>query len=93
MALSSLKCALASGPRTRAAGKLLSRNREFHASGRVLTFHPAWMDMRVKTPWIDALAKSKQVDNNKKVADREIPKPDLTPKKMSDSYYTAVILP
>jgi acyl-coenzyme A thioesterase 9 len=54
--------------------------------------------MRVKTPWVDALAESQQVNNNKKIdgqlvaaADHEIPKPDLTPKKMSDSYYTAVI--
>ncbi|OXV07081.1 hypothetical protein Egran_05154 [Elaphomyces granulatus] len=96
MALPSLKCVLTSGPRTRTAAKLL--HREFHASGRVLTFHPAWRDMRVKTPWIDALAESQQVNNNKKIdgklvaaADHKIPKPDLTPKKMSDSYYTAVL--
>jgi hypothetical protein len=50
------------------------------------------MPMRVKTAWIDALTASRE---NAKAAKDGSPvppkvKPDLTPKKMSDSYYSAV---
>jgi hypothetical protein len=58
-----------------------------------------WSEMRVKTPWIDALS-------NKKREEREIlsrsaaragegkqeAKPDLTPKRMGDSFYRDVSL-
>lgn len=46
--------------------------------------------MRVKTPWIDALTKSREEAKAGGKSPAEIPKPDLTPKKMSDSYYCAV---
>jgi acyl-coenzyme A thioesterase 9 len=45
--------------------------------------------MRVKTPWIEALTKSRE-DAQSGQTPRAQGKPDLTPKKMSDSYYSAV---
>jgi acyl-coenzyme A thioesterase 9 len=45
--------------------------------------------MRVKTPWIEALTKSRE-DAHSSQTPRAQGKPDLTPKKMSDSYYSAV---
>jgi acyl-coenzyme A thioesterase 9 len=45
--------------------------------------------MRVKTPWIEALNKSReQPQPGQEEAPRA--KPDLTPKRMADSYYSAV---
>lgn len=50
--------------------------------------------MRVKTPWIDALTKSREeaAKAGKEAAPAPSIKPDLTPKKMSDSYYRAVCI-
>ncbi|KAL1849058.1 hypothetical protein Plec18167_006836 [Paecilomyces lecythidis] len=48
--------------------------------------------MRVKTPWIDALTKAREdAADSKGKAPMEHPKPDLTPRRMSDSYYCAVL--
>lgn len=48
---------------------------------------------RVKTPWIDALNESREVARGvKEGAKPKIVKPDVTPKKMSDSYYSAVCI-
>jgi hypothetical protein len=49
------------------------------------------MPMRVKTPWIDALTQSREAAKagSQENAAKAI-KPDLTPKKMSDSAYSAV---
>jgi hypothetical protein len=45
--------------------------------------------MRVKTPWVDALAQSRE--QQAEPAENEAPpKPDLTPKRMSDSYFSGV---
>lgn len=46
--------------------------------------------MRVKTPWIEALTKSREDAKSGKGASAPVAKPDLTPKKMSDSHYSAV---
>jgi hypothetical protein len=48
--------------------------------------------MRVKTPWIDALTASREAAKTAKDGETAAPsvKPDLTPKKMSDSHYSAV---
>jgi acyl-coenzyme A thioesterase 9 len=49
------------------------------------------MPMRVKTPWIDALTQSREAEKagpEEKVG--QSVKPDVSPKKMSDSYYSAV---
>ncbi|EAW10171.1 putative acyl-CoA thioester hydrolase [Aspergillus clavatus NRRL 1] len=46
--------------------------------------------MRVKTPWIEALQRSRE-DAQSGQQPRAQGKPDLTPKKMSDSYYSAIL--
>jgi hypothetical protein len=52
------------------------------------------MPMRVKTPWIEALTQSREAARESKagVPPATPVKPDLTPKKMSDSYYSAVCI-
>lgn len=45
--------------------------------------------MRVKTPWIDALTQMREAQKPGPHEDESI-KRDVTPKKMSDSYYSAV---
>jgi acyl-coenzyme A thioesterase 9 len=49
------------------------------------------MPMRVKTPWIEALTQSHKADGT---AQDGTPRaqPDLTPKRISDSSYTAVCI-
>lgn len=68
-----------------------SNSREFHATRcNEEEKRRVWAG-RVKTAWIDALTESRKVA---KGAKEGVPppavKPDLTPKKMSDSYYSAV---
>ena len=46
--------------------------------------------MRVKTPWVDALAKQREEARSGQKQGAPSAKPDLTPKKMSDSHYSAV---
>jgi len=50
--------------------------------------------MRVKTPWIDALTASREAAKGSKDGKPTEPtvKPDLMPKKMSDSHYSAVCI-
>lgn len=47
--------------------------------------------MRVKTPWIDALTQIREAENAgpQEKAGQSV-KPDVSPKKMSDSHYSAV---
>jgi acyl-coenzyme A thioesterase 9 len=45
--------------------------------------------MRVKTPWIEALNKSREAGQSGR-SEAPRPKPNLTPKRMSDSFYSAV---
>ncbi|KAL4785744.1 HotDog domain-containing protein [Aspergillus varians] len=68
---------------------LLSR-REFQSTPATAADRPTWMPMRVKTPWIDALNRSREAAKPGHV---EAPraKPNLAPKKMSDSYYSAIL--
>ncbi|KAI1611990.1 acyl-CoA thioester hydrolase [Exophiala viscosa] len=49
-------------------------------------------EMRVRKPWIEALREKREADKNPTPAQVETVKPDVTPKKMSDSY-TSVVLP
>lgn len=63
--------------------------REFHSTQPNAESQPTWMPMRVKTPWIDALKKQREEAKSQK-APTSTAEPDLTPKKMSDSYYSAV---
>lgn len=75
-----------------------NNKRCFHASPSRSVFRAAWMPMRhmrVKTPWVDALAQSREQqaasDGAKSDGTEETPaKPDLTPKRMSDSYFSGV---
>lgn len=65
--------------------------RAFNSTPRKAAFRPTWMPMRVKTPWIDALTQSREArhEADSKPASPSV-EPDLIPKKMSDSHYSAV---
>ncbi|RJE20109.1 acyl-CoA thioester hydrolase [Aspergillus sclerotialis] len=65
--------------------------REFHSTQLNAAFQPTWMPMRVKTPWIDALKQKREEAKSGQKEPTPTSKPDLTPKKMSDSYYSAVL--
>lgn len=96
-ALARSKCLTASSLPARAAAVTQSpctNTREFRATPTKEAFRPTWMPMRVKTPWIEALTRSRETERESKAG---VPpptpvKPDLTPKKMSDSYYSAVCI-
>lgn len=49
-------------------------------------------EMRVRTPWIEALQRSKESGTQSALSPGDPPKPNLAPKKMSDSY-VSIILP
>ncbi|KAL2852826.1 HotDog domain-containing protein [Aspergillus pseudoustus] len=78
--------------RTRAgsASASLITLREFQTTQPNGAFRPTWMPMRVKTPWIDALNKSREAGQSGQ-PEAPRPKPDLTPKRMSDSFYSAIL--
>jgi len=66
--------------------KCLKRSRRlFHTSQSKATdgVYKAITEMRIRTPWIEALRKSREESAG---APTESVKPDLTPKKMSDSF-------
>lgn len=51
--------------------------------------YKALTDMRVRTPWIEALRQRESDESPAKVA-AEAVKPNLTPKRMKDSYFRFV---
>ncbi|KAE8150158.1 HotDog domain-containing protein [Aspergillus avenaceus] len=65
--------------------------KNFHSTEPTADSRPTWMPMRVKTPWIEALTKSREDANLSKGVPESVAEPDLTPKKMSDSYYSAIL--
>ncbi|EXJ80918.1 hypothetical protein A1O3_07206 [Capronia epimyces CBS 606.96] len=67
--------------------------RAFHSSPDCLTdgVYKELTEMRVRTPWIEALRRKKQGGTDPDASDVERVKPDLTPKKMSDSYVRVVL--
>lgn len=65
-------------------------SKDFHASPSQAAFRPTWMPMRVKTPWVEALTKSRENAQSGQASSTPSAKPDLTPKRMSDSFYSAV---
>ncbi|KAH8697217.1 putative acyl-CoA thioester hydrolase [Talaromyces proteolyticus] len=71
----------------------LLAKRHFHATPTASVFTAAWIPSRVKTPWVDALAQSRDEQaRGKSAAGQQLPpKPDLTPKRMSDSYFSAIL--
>lgn len=93
------RIALSTSTRRPAFGAVARANtlllRDFHASPPAAAFRPAWMPMRVKTPWIDALTQAREQakQGEGKAAAEAAPKPDLTPRRMSDSYFSAVGCP
>ena len=70
---------------------LSSQIRPFHSNQRRLTdgVYKELTEMRIRTPWIEALREAQ----NSKTQSTPVqhPKPDLTPKKMSDSYVSLVL--
>lgn len=76
------------------------QNRGIQSTRAQAAFRPTWMPMRVKTPWIDALNQSRENAQTaqgqaSQAGQAEGPRaqPDLTPKRMADSYYSAVCSP
>ncbi|VUC36434.1 unnamed protein product [Clonostachys rosea] len=67
--------------------------KKFHMTSKRPGTRNAWMPMRVKTPWIEALTQSQETSRKLEYGLQTIQpvKPDLTPKKMSDSYYSAIL--
>ncbi|OKL58855.1 hypothetical protein UA08_05693 [Talaromyces atroroseus] len=67
----------------------------FHASPSTSFYKQAWKPMRVKIPWVDALAQSQEQARAGRAASKsqeeEPLQLDLTPKRMSDSYFSAVL--
>jgi acyl-coenzyme A thioesterase 9 len=68
-------------------------NRLFHATGARATdgVYKELTEMRVRTPWIEALRRSKATSSQSAAGPEDPPKPDLTPKRMSDSYVRIVL--
>lgn len=87
--MGSLKCGRSYRP---SSCRLLQRELHSTASRRTDGVYKALTEMRVRTPWIEALRRSKETGNESAAAPQDPPKPDLTPKMMSDSY-VRVILP
>ncbi|OAL30299.1 hypothetical protein AYO20_08777 [Fonsecaea nubica] len=67
--------------------------RPFHSTVAARTdgVYKALTEMRVRTPWIEALRERKEAENNNQTPVVESAKVDLTPKKMSDSYVSLVL--
>lgn len=70
-------------------------NRSFHSTQLHATdgVYEAITKMRTRTPWIEALRKSRESEKESGGAHLEPVRPDTTPKKMSDSYVKFVGLP
>ncbi|EKV19727.1 Acyl-CoA thioester hydrolase, putative [Penicillium digitatum] len=66
--------------------------RDFHSTPSQAESRHTWMPMRVKTPWIDALTQSREAEKaGPQVKAGQSVKRDISPKKMSDSYYSAIL--
>ncbi|KAF7712653.1 Acyl-coenzyme A thioesterase 9, mitochondrial [Penicillium ucsense] len=79
---------------TAAAGRSPNVNtRDFRTAAAHAAPRETWMPMRVKTPWIEALSQRRDSARASEDGTQPAPsvKPDLTPKKMSDSYYSAIL--
>lgn len=67
--------------------------RPFHSTQTHFTdgVFKALTEMRVRKPWIEALRDRKKEENNPGSAIVETVEPDVTPKKMADSYVSLVL--
>ncbi|CAG7984911.1 unnamed protein product [Penicillium olsonii] len=65
---------------------------DFHSTPNQAASRATWMPMRVKTPWIDALSQRREAEKiDPRQKGQQTIKRDLTPKRMSDSFYSAVL--
>lgn len=48
-------------------------------------------EMRVRTPWIEALRRSRETGTQSAAAAHDPPKPDLTPQSMAGSHFSFVL--
>jgi acyl-coenzyme A thioesterase 9 len=71
----------------------LTRARVFHSATTLRTdgVYKALTEMRVRTPWIKALQERREAEQDHKTPVAQKVQPDLTPKKMSDSYVSLVL--
>ncbi|EEP80740.1 conserved hypothetical protein [Uncinocarpus reesii 1704] len=75
----------------------LHQKRYFHQTCTRATFRPVWTERRVKVPWVEALAKKRaeesQLNKAKEKAEGVVSsgKADMTPKRMSDSYFRTIL--
>lgn len=91
IALGSCKAAASNGTLKRPV-QLIAR-RQFHKTPTNAFYKALWQSTRVKVPWIDALTQSKKQSQGKQLdstAQQTPVKLDLTPKRMADSYFSAV---
>ena len=67
--------------------------RSFHTSAPFRTdgVYKQLTEMRVRTPWIEALRRSRETGSQSAAAASDPPKPDLTPKSMADSHFSFVL--
>lgn len=67
--------------------------RPFHSTTTRCTdgVFKALTEMRVRKPWIEALRERREAEKNPVSTPVESLKPDLTPKRMSDSYVSVVL--
>jgi hypothetical protein len=70
-------------------GMIIPR-RSFQSSTINASYHSTWLPLRVKMPWVDALNQSRAGASSGAKGSSSPPKPDLTPRRMSDSYYAGV---
>ncbi|KAJ9603329.1 hypothetical protein H2200_012107 [Cladophialophora chaetospira] len=63
-------------------------SRGFHATSTTRTdgVYKELTEMRVRTPWIQALKERKEAEQHPRTSAERSVKPDLTPKRMQDSY-------
>lgn len=61
------------------------------ASRRTDGVYKQLTEMRVRTPWIEALRRSRETGTQSAAAPSDPPKPDLTPKSMADSHFSFVL--
>ncbi|RMZ92263.1 hypothetical protein DV736_g474, partial [Chaetothyriales sp. CBS 134916] len=73
--------------------RLSQTRRSFHQSAVVSTdgVYEELTAMRVRTPWIVALRRSQETGSKSPALSGDRVHPDLTPKKMSDSYVSVVL--
>ncbi|PLB38935.1 putative acyl-CoA thioester hydrolase [Aspergillus candidus] len=91
LALHTRRSILARSTRLATSKTALPATRKTFHSSPAHAERPTWMPMRVKTPWVEALTKSRDDARAPKKAQPAGARDSLPPKRMSDSYYKAVL--